>query len=139
MIEKYYLLGEIIEPLINLFMDSTIDLNTQLHQLSKLAHLMLIIYRRQRTKFITNALYNDIQSIVQDAFISAVENNPDNKLYLYQLGTDQLEQLFSSVRTITHAKNCDLLELQDRLKMSSQIENVYAERPGWRKTSRLSI
>ena len=31
------------------------------------------------------------------------------KLYLYQLGTDQLERLFSTVRTITHARNCDSL------------------------------
>ena len=28
-------------------------------------------------------------------------------MFLYQLGTDQLEKLFSLVRTITHARNCD--------------------------------
>ena len=33
------------------------------------------------------------------------------QFYLYQLGTDQLERLFGNIRTITHAWNCDLLEL----------------------------
>jgi hypothetical protein len=57
---------------------------------------------------------------------------------LYQLGTDQLENLFSVIRTITHSSTCDFLELNDRLKMAYQVEQVYNDRPDWRPNNRLS-
>ncbi len=46
-------------------------------------------------------------------------------LFLFQLGTDQLENLFSGVRTTNHSPNFNLLELPDRVKHSIQVENVY--------------
>lgn len=58
----------------------------------------------------------DIQSPIQDAFICAAKyraKNSNENLYLYQLGTDQLENLFSVIRTITHSSTCDFLELND--------------------------
>ena len=83
----------------------------------------------------------DIQSTIQDAFISSAKyrsiKSLDN-LYLYQLGTDQLVNLFSTIRTITHSSTCDFLELNERLKMAYQIEQVYNDRPEWRPDSRLS-
>ena len=46
-------------------------------------------------------------------------------LYLILLGTDPLELLFCLVRTLTHAQNCDMLELMDRLTICSQIEETF--------------
>ena len=45
-----------------------------------------------------------------------------DNLYLYKLGTDQLERLFGNIRTITHARNCDSLELCQRLSHAESIE-----------------
>ena len=61
--------------------------------------------------FINNNMYHDMKSTIQDAFIAAEKFNrtkPDEDLLLMLLGTDQLERLFSVIRTMTHAKNCDL-------------------------------
>jgi len=86
-------------------------------------------------------LYMDIQSIIQDAFISCAifrKRHSDKQLYLFQLGTDQLENLFSTLRTINHSFTCDFLEMNERLKMAYDVENVYAKRPDLRPTSRLT-
>ena len=71
------------------------------------------------TKFIPSQLYHDIQRMVQGQgsyFVRVLlQNRGGGKLYLYQVGTDQLEKVFNTVRTITHARNCDVLELCQRL------------------------
>ena len=50
-------------------------------------------------------------------------------MYLYQLGTDQLEKVFSIVRTITHARNCDIVELCQRLLHAEEISEIIAKYP----------
>jgi hypothetical protein len=57
---------------------------------------------------------------------------------LILLGTDTLELLFCLIRTLTHAKNCDLLELQDRLAICSQIDEMLQRNPNYRPFSRLN-
>lgn len=92
----------------------------------------------------SSQLYQDLQWTIQDAYIVAIrmkldekESNLERKVFLYQLGTDQLESLFSTVRTLTHASRCDFIELIERLQISDQIEKVFEEHPLWRKKSRL--
>ena len=88
----------------------------------------------------TNDLYNDIQSTIQDAYFSTakiIDFISDARVYLYQLGTDQLEASFSNVRTQTHSRNCDFLELIDRLGIARQIDLVYENNESWKSQSRL--
>ena len=59
-------------------------------------------------------------------------------LYLILLGTDPLELLFCLVRTLTHAKNCDMIELMDRLTICSQIEETFQRNENLRPKSRLN-
>ena len=66
------------------------------------------------------------------------KDNSSESLYLYQLGTDGLELLFSTLRTISHSPNCDFLELKERLVITEQVEKVYAKHPDWRQKSRTS-
>ena len=125
--KELQLFGLIGSLLCSIFYETKISLIDQLIKLSQLAHIMLVVFRRHRTQFITNNLYTDIQSTIQDAFVSAAifhENSSNSNLYLFMRGTDQLENLYSTVRTITHAKNCDFLELTERLIMALQIEKV---------------
>ena len=87
-------------------------------------------------------MYHDMKSTIQDAFIAAEKFNrtkPDEDLLLMLLGTDQLERLFSVIRTMTHAKNCDLLELLDRYQLASSIEKVFQKHPEWKSNDRLTI
>ena len=56
-------------------------------------------------------LYHDVQRMVQASYFACVllKSRGGGEMYLYQMGTDQLEKCFGSVRTITHARNCDAL------------------------------
>ena len=55
-------------------------------------------------------------------------------MFLYQLGTDQLERLFSSVCTVTHTKNCDYLELCHRLQHAQSINEILLANPKWKRS-----
>ena len=91
-------------------------------------------YQARGTSFIFAQLYHDLQRMVQAPFyICAVyKARGGGKLHLYQLGTDQLEMNFNSVRTITHARNCDCLELCQRLQHAEVINSIVAKHPTWK-------
>jgi hypothetical protein len=143
-LNEIQLISILCQLFLSIFTNTSIDLSTQLINLSQLSHSLFVIYRRSKLngfRFMRKDLYMDIQSTVQDAFISAATfriDRSENPLFIYQLGTDQLENLFSSIRTITHSQTCDSLELNDRLKMSYDIEDVYSRRPELRPTNKLT-
>ena len=64
--------------------------------------------------------------------------NSDRPLHLYRLGTDQLEQMFGNIRTLTHSRNFYVVELIDRFKSASIIETVYIKNPHLQAKSRLN-
>jgi hypothetical protein len=107
-LSEYQLLAKIVDLLLSIFVNPSISLFKQLCNLALLSHVILFVYRKHKTAFLTNDLYSDIQSTIQDAFVCAakkVENNSTSPLFLYQLGTDQLENLFSTIRTLSHSRN----------------------------------
>ena len=140
-IDEIEFLSIISDSLLSFFVKPTINLLDQLVNIAKCSHLMFHIYRKHRAKFMTKDLYKDIQSTIQNCFL-VVElfNNKDPlaKVYLYQLGTDELESFFGTLRTMSYSKNSDFLELMERIKIALQIKRVYNEHPEWRKFSRTS-
>ena len=48
---------------------------------------------------------------------------------LYQLGTDQREKVFSRARIITRGRNCDILELFQRLLHGEDINQIISKYP----------
>ena len=54
-------------------------------------------------------------------------------MYLYQLGTDQLAKLFGVIGTITHARNCDSLEICQRLSHAQCIQLILQKNPEWKR------
>jgi plasmid maintenance system killer protein len=78
-----------------------INLLDQLVNVAKCSRLMLHIYRNNRSKFMSKDSYKDIQSTIQNCFLVVKLFNikyPTKKVYLYQLGTDELESLFGTLR-----------------------------------------
>ncbi len=118
---EYQCLSAIIEPLLTIFTNPRVNINTQLVGLASCAHLMLFVYRKHKSKFMTLALFLDIQSTIQDAFNAARRFNVKGtiyKLFLFMLGTDQMEELFGNIRTMTHSANCDYLQLIQKLRIA---------------------
>ncbi len=70
---EFQLLALISRLLLSFFTNPNINLCDQLVDLATLAHLLLFVYRRHLTKFMTNNLYSDLQSTIQDAFIAAAK------------------------------------------------------------------
>ena len=106
------ILLHIFDGIFAIFTDPKIDLSKQLLRLSKLSHILFHQYRAFGTAFIPGQLYHDLQRIIQSCYYACIlKQKRGGNLYLYQLGTDQLERLFGSIATITHAQNCDSLEL----------------------------
>ena len=125
----------ILDGIVSVFSDPTIDLEDQLIKLSKLSHILLAEYRKSGTKFVPGQLYHDVQRMVQACFFACLlqKKRGGGKMFLYQLGTDQLEKLFSLIRTITHARNCDSLEIIQRLSHAGCIELILQKHPTWKR------
>ena len=138
-------LRELLQPLkilynkfngiLSVFSNPTINLDTQLIKLSKLAHILFHQYRAFGTAFLPGQLYHDLQRMIQGCYYACKmqQKRGGGKLYLYQLGTDQLERLFSTVRTITHAQNCDSLELCQQLSHAESLEVIISKHLMWKR------
>lgn len=61
---------------------------------------------------------------------------PGQKLFLFQLGDNGLEEVFSSVRTLTHQRNVDIVELGHKLSIIGQLHDIYSRHPDWYKQSK---
>lgn len=104
-----------------------------------MAHLLLILFRAHRTSFMTGQLYHDTQAMIRALFycvLQAQQHCPSEPMFLWQVGTDGLENLFALVRTMTHASNVDAKELADRLGAAVALEEIYNKHPDWTKVSR---
>ncbi len=62
--------------------------------------------------------------------------NCELPVLLYQLGSDQLESYFSTIRTIENGNNLDFLDLIDRINHADQIEQIYQNNIGWKQHNR---
>ena len=125
----------IFDGIICIFSSPKINLCDQLMRLSTLAHILYHQYREYGTKFMPGQLYHDLQRMVQASYYSCVvlKLRGGGNMYLYQLGTDQLENTFGTVRIITHSRNCDVLELSHRLQHSAEINEIIEKHPSWKR------
>ena len=117
------------------FGSPTIHLCDRLRKLSTLSHILYHQDRQHRTKFIPRQLYHDVQRMIQASYFVCVlvKSRGAGKMYLHQMGTYQVEKLFGSVRTITHARNCVTLELCQRLMHAESINEIIAKHPAWKR------
>ena len=80
-------------------------------------------------------LYTDIQLMIKNVFFCVAKGkiaNPNGKLYIVLLGTDQLETSFGILCTIVgNDANADILQLTTRLSHISEIQNILASNPSW--------
>lgn len=129
----------IAEDLLAVLCDPAKTVGQLLEGLSRVSHLLLIIFRARRTAFMTGQLYHDLQATIRGIYFCALkvqQHCPAMDLYLWQIGTDALENSFAVVRTLTHASNVDGKELGDRLGAAVALEEIYAKHPNWAKKSR---
>lgn len=130
---------ESFQMFVDCFWDYSLDIKDRLTKLSTFAHVILFIYRKNSNNFLPSVLHFDLMSFVVAAFTLVNMHQkyfPTNKFYLFLLGDDRLELLFSNIRTIQHGLSLDCIQLQDRIESALTIEKVFLKYSDWRSTSR---
>lgn len=110
-----------------------------LQGMSCVSHLLLILFRTHRKRLISNQRYHDTQATVRAAFhlvVRAKGHCPAEPIFLWQLGSDVLENLLAVVRTLTHSRNCDANELGDRIGTAVSLVEIWSKYPEWARDSR---
>jgi len=88
--QDLYLMGLVGKLLFSPTIEHKKSIQEALTGLSTLSHLCLVLYRNGKTKFIPSQLYNAIQLICHEYFVTVKTCQLDpnmKKLYLFQLGT----------------------------------------------------
>ncbi|KIJ43226.1 hypothetical protein M422DRAFT_170078, partial [Sphaerobolus stellatus SS14] len=110
------ILGTLLEAVISPFVVPTWNLSQQLESLALASHLALYGMYKHGTAFISGQLYHDLQCMIKNAFFCVAKQrllNPAEGFYFCQLGDDRLEGRFGTVRTLTHDRNVDALQLAE--------------------------
>ncbi|KAJ6607976.1 hypothetical protein B0H10DRAFT_1955815 [Mycena sp. CBHHK59/15] len=130
----FSLAGEMWSSFLDAFIDPSFSLSHQLISLSKFAHLAFVFYRMHGSSFLSNQLYGDLQALLKCTyFCVAQQQNLDEEqvFYLYQIGSDRLEEMFAEVRTESHDSNFDSLQLSERLSNAADSVRIWNEHPDW--------
>ena len=93
------ILREVCTGLLSLFARPSMDIDDILGRASTMRHHDITL---------PNVLYHDLQFTVQNLYFMVAKLKgffPGKEFYVYQTGSDQLEQLLSAVRTHNHDRN----------------------------------
>ncbi|KAJ7849681.1 hypothetical protein B0H14DRAFT_3866837 [Mycena olivaceomarginata] len=130
----FALAGEMWDVFLQPFLSRTMSLLERLASFSKFSHLCFAFYRMHGSSFLSNQLYGDLQALVKSAFFCVArqqELDPERAFYLYQIGSDRLEEMFAEVRTESHDSNFDALQLSERLSTAADTLEIFDENPEW--------
>jgi hypothetical protein len=93
-------MAEFLGYFLNPFIDSTMNLSTQLESLATFAHIAATIQLNTGTTCLTSEVYADSQAIVKNIFFNVARLqlvDLDLKYYIMLDGTDRVELVFSGV------------------------------------------
>ncbi|KAJ7044460.1 hypothetical protein C8F04DRAFT_942296 [Mycena alexandri] len=130
----FALAGEMWDAFLQPFLSRTMSLSERLASFSEFAHLCFAFYRMHGSSFLSNQLYGDLQALVKSAFFAVARQqdlDPECAFYLYQIGSDRLEEMFAEVRTESHDSNFDALQLSERLPTAADTLGIFDENPEW--------
>lgn len=125
-------LGHFTGLLVRPFTDPEMSLSDQLTSLSAAGHMLLVLYRRNRTSFCPGQFYYDTQSFIKATFWNVAKQkllHPAGQFFIIQGGSDRLEGSFGEYRTADHCHNIDLLQLQHRSSQIAEVQRIFAEHP----------
>ncbi|CAM9214714.1 unnamed protein product, partial [Hapterophycus canaliculatus] len=132
-------LAAFVKCLLDVLFNYEKSVSDLLRGLSCMAHLALILFRRNKSEFIPGQLYHDLQATIRCAFMVAAQAKhfcPSLLIYLFLLGTNNLENLFAVLRTMTHSRTFSYKELCEKLAHASQVDETWSRHGEWRRSSR---
>ena len=102
-----------------------------LTNLSKLAHLGVVLHRNNRTKFMPNQSYASTQRMVRAIYTSVMvaKHENINEAYIHLESDNLLGMHFNIVRSMYSGCNFDTRGFQERTTDAMVVQNIFAERP----------
>lgn len=138
------LLGEMLDALVEPFINPTFSISQQVISLVKFGHLSCALFLQHESDFMPQHLYSDLQCMVRTAVFRVAHTkilNPDLKVLLCLLGDDVLEVEFGRTRMIGgHSPNGDAETLSHRFGSSRRLNEIFEQYPHLeRKPCRLKL
>lgn len=129
------LLSDMLDALIELFINPALSLTEQITCLVKFAHISCTLFLKHESDFMPLHLYSDLQCMFKTAVCRVACTmilNPKAKVYLCLLGDDVLEVLFGQTRMIGgHSPNVDVDELCNRFGSALRLDKIFQDHPQW--------
>ncbi|KAJ6603348.1 hypothetical protein DFH09DRAFT_1019322 [Mycena vulgaris] len=143
-LEALGVLAELIDALLQPFINIELSLSQQIQSLIKFSHLLCALYLQNGPSFMPNQLYSDFQTMVKNAILMVPKTRLINgrlKVFICLLGDDVLEALFGRCRMIGgHSPNCSVCQLRDRFSSAMNLDYVYERHPELeRRPARLKL
>ncbi|KAH9913947.1 hypothetical protein B0H21DRAFT_805153 [Amylocystis lapponica] len=127
------LLGELVEAILQPFIDINMSLSEQVTCLSKFSHLSCAFFRGFRVAFMSNQLYGDSQTMVKNVMFSIAKQQQldgSASFFVGGVGDDELEKLFGRLRMLGgHDSGMNYRQGIDRLGHAKDIDSVLLRQP----------
>ncbi|KAJ7707891.1 hypothetical protein B0H16DRAFT_1393244 [Mycena metata] len=124
----------IADALLNAFTNPEASLSLQIESLSIYAHMLFVLFRNFRLKFMSNQLYGDSQTMVKNIIFTVAkqqELDPSVKVNAYYDGTDPVEGHFGYTRELGgHNSAMNYKQAVERSGWACDIRGVHARNPG---------
>ena len=138
------LLGEMLEALVEPFINPDLSISEQITSLVKFAHILCALFLKHESAFMPHHLYSDLQCMVRTAIFRVAHTkilDPTRKVFICLLGDDVLEILFGRVRMLGgHSPNVDVDEFRNRCASALRLDRIFQEYPFWeRRPDRLKL
>jgi len=138
------LLGEMLEALVEPFINPELSISQQITSLVKFCHIACALFLKHESGFMPHHLYSDLQCMVRTAIFRVAHTknlDPNLKVFLCLLGDDVLEVVFGRSRMIGgHSPNCDVDELRTRFGSALRLDGIFQDYPDWEhRPSRLKM
>ncbi|PPQ80934.1 hypothetical protein CVT24_012865 [Panaeolus cyanescens] len=125
-------LGKIFSYFVAPFTNVRMSLSEQICSLATYMYVVFALEHNYGGKFMKGFLYGDSMSIVKSIIILAArlqKVDPDILFYIFLIGTDRIEGLFSYVRTQDHARNVDIFQLCHKICIAAEIAAIFERYP----------
>jgi hypothetical protein len=124
---------------LDFLLTAKVPLTDHLVNLSKLSHLLFVVYRASGTDFIPAQNYHNLQSIIKTVYKGIVTCIMEDieEFFVQLVGDDQLENFFCSTRSVYGSSaNFDVLQGEERFSAAVMMEHIFCKFPRLKRPSR---
>ncbi|KAL6302386.1 hypothetical protein BKA93DRAFT_737066 [Sparassis latifolia] len=132
-IDAIRLLAQLLESLLEPFINTDFSLSDQVCSLVKFLHLCFSFFRVHRLTFLSNQLFGDAMTMIKNILFCTAKHQLEYgalAFYIFEAGTDRLERLFGRLRMLgAHDAGMNYRQGVDRLGHATDIDGCFARNP----------